>query len=686
MPEKRAMCFELPPTKLAAKGLLLALVLSSLVTGAWAARSFGGGGRSPGARTRGFTLGDAPLLDLQSLRIDPPSAIVTAVGPYPSFTLTQSSPPDGRAITSVCLSLKPLQPFNYNNFLLLFVAAAGPPRDAWGPQQEVRLQVVRGRPLDTPNGVCIRWNLPEGASVCTALLPEGAAFRLERLEVTETDDGGPRSARAAVLRLLPPGLLAALALVAVQALFPGAAPGTRAVKAFVLATLGFTAAVLAFLLPPFQGPDEWLHWRTALGQFGRGSAAETPLVRLYEILEAGRIRFRPDNQFHPVTLRTPSTWDPHAADSGPADYDPAPYASFLTYPIVGVVCLAFPKVEGVSEALVFYYLCRLLPLALLFALLFAANCRHRLPYVALVFFSSPLVLQQFTVVSSDTVPNLAALLAALLFLGLQERPNPARVGLLTVVCLAAVLAKPPALAGLLLLPLLCVPGDWVPRKEITLPLAGLLAMLLGIGVACGVIRFLRADPSGPAAKQLEFLGSAEGARTFLAACYAHFAHEQQWLADWFHPLGWVDTHLSRRHLELIRASVCVALVLDAVREGPALLAGVRQRKARAGLLIAALAAVWLVLGLVSCFALYVMQAPLGFPGIPGFQTRYLIPAAILTLLIPQTLIPPDHQGEEGAGGPRGLQVVNTALALGLLPLLFVGRLVELVCDLLTRYW
>jgi hypothetical protein len=640
-------------------------------------------GRRPvSVSTRQFVLKDAPFTFVRGLTLDPEAGTVKATGPFPAFALARAPGPPGQAIASLALSLTPLGPFNPNDFVLFFTPAAG---TVWRTPDGSRVE--RGRVEDRPGGLRVLWNLSEPAVTVGVSLPPGASFRLDRLEVTETDAWGARGFRGLALALLVPGLLVGLGLLAARAFWPRLAPEAVAVKQFLLLGLLFGSAVTVFLLPPFQGPDEWVHWRTALALYRPDFTAEPELTNLESILGAERVRFRAENQFHPDRLRAPP------GRSGPVPAGPrVAYANPLTYLAVGVVALAFPHVETVREALVFYYLCRMVPLAVLFALLFAANRRDRLPYTAIIFFSSPLVVQQYTAVSADTVPNLATLAAALLLLGLWRRPSARGLGLLAVLCLVGALAKPPALAGLLLLPCLCLRlGSRRPKMAVVIlaGLAVLAAGLLALGAAGSAAR--QVLPGGEAAatsdygRQLAFVQTGAGLRTFLAAC-ANRLRGQQWLVGWFQPLGWVDTGLSEYHLNLIRMSVWVAVLLDAVELGPALLAGARRGKGRAALLAVTLAAVWLFLLSCLLFIFYLLETPPGALTVVGLQTRYLIPAAILTLLLPLAVA---SEGENaGPAGPARQEwlALNRAVALGLLPLLLAARQVELTTDLLLRYW
>jgi hypothetical protein len=120
-------------------------------------------------------------------------------------------------------------------------------------------------------------------------------------------------------------------------------------------------------------------------------------------------------------------------------------------------------------------------------------------------------------------------------------------------------------------------------------------------------------------------------------------------------------------------------LLDAVLLGPALLAGAWKRKGRFALVVAAAAANALFLALSICFIFYAVWK-MRTPEIVGFQTRYLIPAAIVALFLPLAV------AEPAAPPPEGVRAVTNGVALGVLPLFLLARLVELMTDLSIRYW
>jgi hypothetical protein len=161
------------------------------------------------------------------------------------------------------------------------------------------------------------------------------------------------------------------------------------------------------------------------------------------------------------------------------------------------------------------------------------------------------------------------------------------------------------------------------------------------------------------------------------------------VSAWAHPLGWLDTNLSSAHLRLIAASGLIALFLDAgraIRAWPGLL---RDRKGELAWVVGVVVAHFAFLSLSMCAILYVAWSPPHADSIWGFQVRYLFPSAILALVLPGMLknVEPTSEDRLRSSGDPGLfEWASNTLAMVLLPLMLFARQIELVVDLLTRFW
>lgn len=485
-----------------------------------------------------------------------------------------------------------------------------------------------------------------------------------------------RRATGPTNRVVLLGLLAALAIFGVQVFWRRFA-GPRAVKSALCAALLVPGVTMIFLLPPFQGPDEIPHWKAALSMSRADPLAETALYNLSDSLDSKRLAFHVEIKMDPARLRNSSL------ERAP---EPAAlrisYTNPLSYPAVALVAAFFPRVTTLDEALLFYYLCRALPLVALLALLLHMNRRHDLPYTAWFLFGIPLVVQQSVVVTTDTLVNLGTVAAVALFLHARAATSRGPDALLWLVCLLVSAGKPVA-AGVLLLPLSRLPWGRVPRKSVALPAAAAAAVVLGsivVHLGMGMLR-RGGGLHGPDAieAQLAGLATTEGVAAF-ARSWSAAVWELHDPASWANPLGWLDTYLSPRHLALIRATGLVALALDAWTYAPRL-AALREKKAHVAWIAAVTVAHAAFLALTMGLLLHLTWNLPGAERLGGLQARYFFPCAILALLLPLSL-----QGTAAPTETRLRDTIAASAALGLLPLLLFARNVELAVDLLVRYW
>src|ERR1043165_1585208 len=270
-------------------------------------------------------------------------------------------------------------------------------------------------------------------------------------------------ARGISRRLFLSGLGLTIVVTVIALLFKPTLFETRRIKSALIFGLLLSGQLLLFLLPPFQGPDELAHWFTAL-KFNRPHSPEREpaLYNLPYTLHANQLPQHRDNRFDPHLFRA----EPQVLGEG----DFVNYANRLSYPFVSAVSLFFPRVQTMQEALVFFYLCRFLPLVCLFLLLLYLNKRFELPYLALWFFSLPLVLQQFTVVSTDTIVNFGVFAVVLLYERLARRSDWFCFAALLGACLL-VAGNKPVLWGLFATLLAFIPYRRISARFVVLPLA-----------------------------------------------------------------------------------------------------------------------------------------------------------------------------------------------------------------------
>jgi hypothetical protein len=659
------------------------LALAVVVAVCWAAtRWFTAPGNAERQTVTITDLTQPPVRKLHALTFDADTREVRATGLRSYFQL--DAPSERRYLRAVTLRIRPLEPLAENEFLAYRVRPNAPP-EAFEPEHEVHSFVTRGSSRIQGDGRCIRWDFADATVACQIICPPNARFRLESLEVVEEVPEPRPGTIPSFLRaggMLVGGFVLWGIVFTLQQLWPGTRLRPETIRSLLLLLLAGSCVQLIFLLAPFQAPDEWRHWKWSLTFFRKDARSETALFNLPETLGAVEIRFRSENQLDGQSFHAPPN-DTCVADRLWA----FSYGSPLTYPVVGLVSALFPHVDDTATALQFYYFCRAVPAVLLFVLLFLANRANLLNYSALVFFSSPLVLQQFVAVSADTLPNLGTVLAVLLFAAHQRKPGLALQLALWVVCLAVAAAKPPVYAGLLLLPAQLLPFRKIPYRWAVLAIVVVLGVLVGGRYVQKGAAQLRAGMEerepGSAAKYDEHvkqLGTPEGVREFAAAWW-NTTRMMHWLTDWFHPLGWLDVHFSQRHLTLVILSVVVAVLLDVILIGPGLLRDLLRDKQRGLLVLGTVVVHMLFLYFSSCLILYIIESPPGQWFVGGFQMRYLFSGAIVALMLPLAAFTQQQPERESV-----VRRLADSAAVSLLPWLLLARQVGLAADLFARYW
>ncbi len=630
-----------------------------------------------------------------NIGFDAKTGIVQATGPRPWFillvdpTVAPSATPLG-GVTHVRMKIRPETAFNPNDFLLYFTHAYDPQGTFQSPDELILVNLARGVASNDPEdrkALWIDFHLREPGAWCRIHLPEGAAFRLDILELaTEADP----SVSAGIfdwrggLKVFAAGIVIGIVLMLVQMSRRPIVADARRVKDILLVGLVLSSSTLLLILPPFQGPDEIPHWKTALLKSRIGLADEPVLYHLNEILGTSRLRWKAQEQIDSQFLRA-YTRDQKFA---PVPDDRVGYAHWLTYPTVSAVALIFPKVETLDEAYLFYYCCRFLPAVLLFVMLLVANRRDLLPYTGLFLFSTPYVLQQCTIIAPDTLANLGTLLAVLLFVSLRRERSVPRLVWLWIVCLLVVAAKPPVYAALLLLPLVETPLSRIPHKRIVIPLAvtsAIVIAIVGAWIGMGIAGGGNVEHGKDISAQVRSLTTAEGWRTFWNAMVRTFDGRVD-LSGFCQPLGWLDTFLNNHHLTLLYIGAILALLLDLIESAPSVPAIVERKKRLAALLAGLIAANFVFVAVAVSLVSYITWTLPNHEaaGLVGVQIRYLFPPAILLIFLPLALNQ-ESQGPPDKPSCFGRLLLNS-LALGTFGLLLFARHIHLTFDLLARYW
>lgn len=481
------------------------------------------------------------------------------------------------------------------------------------------------------------------------------------------------------------------ATVILQRRWPALILDVRGVKRLLIIGILGSATVTGLLLPPFQGPDETAHWKIALSMYrAKAPQREWQAYSLPEILNVYPLIFHSEIQLDARKLRRIP--EPFTPDRNPPDRKHYSYVRPHSYPVVAFVSMFFPRVQSLRQALLFYYICRFVPIVLLGVLLLLLNRHLELPYAALFFFSLPLVLQQFTVISADTLLNVGTAAAAVIYLRLLDRPSLPWLAALWTLTLLIVASKF-TVGAVLLLPLTVTPLGALRRHRKLAVVVGLIAIAVTVfAVPRFVHGVLQAVRDTGAARQrlaeveaqIASVQTEVGLHAF-GLGYCTVLARLVSVAAWSGPLGWLDTFLDVQHVALIATFGLLAVLLDLERFGPRLLDLWRRRRRRvlafAGLVVVSAFSITFL----NAFLFYLMVSPVGGCFIAGTQVRHYFPTAILAFILAAALLreaAPPPTDEPGSRWPR----VTETLAVVGLPLLLVARTIELTIDLLVRYW
>lgn len=602
-----------------------------------------------------------------------PDALV--LDPAKTFTANATSSPitilgvfcDGRDVLHAKLSIKSEVTTNASQWVLQYTTRDIPYFD----DDIIHSQSVRPL-IDIKGNVTeLTWQLADPAQKFRILIPKETRFTVEKLLLAGRQTDGWHIWRQVIViscfalnfSLFITWLAQHLALLRRLCCQP----------AFISTILlGLHGVLMIWLLPPFQGADENRHWKQAVSLFRNDGQPGSILYRLPVIHDAESPRWRSEVPFHAANLHAmPEIARERSENSGVG------YVKHWGYPIVGLVSLLFPPVHTLNEALIFYYTCRVIALVILLAIVFCL-WRWGLGSWALVtFLSFPLVMQQCTVVSTDTMLNLGTLLAVLLFKRHQlVNTNASWIALFFVCCLV-VITKPPIYLPILILPAWFLPWSKAFRPAFWIPfLVGLFVLgSVGVWYLWRIVDNEGMALGEQARKQLYYVFTGPG---FVQFFQASMEYPTRFLAPshWWGPLGWLDTNLTELHKALLWVSLSVAFILDIARwinwlraTGTASLWNLIEPVV---VCLLNLLFVWWSLALV----MYLTITPYQCDSIVGMQVRYMIPVALLFLAWPATLLPQSNQTVK----PRFLWIVV------LLFILAIARAILLAGDLQHRYW
>ncbi|HQR07908.1 MAG TPA: DUF2142 domain-containing protein [Gemmatales bacterium] len=406
----------------------------------------------------------------------------------------------------------------------------------------------------------LTWQLPDPAEKFRILIPKDTRFSVEKLFLAGRSTDAWHTWRQVIviscfalnISLFITWLAQHLALLRRLCCQP----------AFISTLLlGLHGVLMIWLLPPFQGADENRHWKQAVSLFRNDGQPGSILYRLPVILDAESPRWRSEVPFHAANLHAmPEIARERAENSGVG------YVKHWGYPIVGLVSLLFPPVRTLNEALIFYYTCRVIALVILLAIVLCLWRWGLGSWTLVTFLSFPLVMQQCTVVSTDTVLNLGTLLAVLLFKRHQLVNRKASWLALFLVCCLVVITKPPIYLAMLILPAWFLPWSKLLRPTIWIPslLGFIVIAALGLWYLWHIVDSEGMALGEQARKQLHYVFTGPGFVQFVHAAM-EYPHRFLNPSYWWGPLGWLDTNLAELDRALLWVSLIVAFILDIVR-------------------------------------------------------------------------------------------------------------------------
>lgn len=538
----------------------------------------------------------------------------------------------------------------------------------------IRTRSLRPILINRGKEATLSWNLPVAAKNIRLLVPPNTKFSAEIMYLAGIfPDQSTWNTWRQALKLL----CLAINLSLLVAWFAQYLPQLRRILAkpacISVLLLGIHGSIMIWLLPPFQGPDENRHWREAVKLFRSDGQPDSILFQLPNILDAEAPRWQSQIPFHAANLHASANFSRERGET-----KGAPYVKHWGYPTVGLIAFLSPPIQTVPEALTFYYCCRATNLLLLLGLV-AASWRYGLGSWTLVtFLSFPLVLQQCTIISTDTIHNLGTLLAVLLFCRHQRVRTTLSWLLLGLVSCLVVASKPPAYLLILLLPAWFIPWSTLRRPRVWLPLALSLAAISAVAFwfLWGLVVKEGQGMSDLVHKQLDYVLTGPGFTQFAISA---LEYPTRFLVpfSWWEPLGWLDTNLNDLHRALLWLSLIAAVIFDVarwiiwLRTNP--IQSLWHLVTPLLLCMVHLLFVWWSLALIMYLTISDYQAT----GITGLQVRYMIPVALLFLAWPPACLTSISQM------PLTQRPLWPAITLLLLA---ITRVIQLAIDLHYRYW
>ncbi len=407
--------------------------------------------------------------------------------------------------------------------------------------------------------------------------------------------------------------------------------------------------ILAILIPPFQKPDEDVHFfRTVAIANGDiiCNPQSYPIQRYLQqfINDSGTydLKFNFWNKIHYQRLLN---------DGLHKDIDRSIMRSNVSLCVQPTLSY-FPQALGVSAALAFglpplvvFYIGRLTMLAVA-ALVFTWLIK-RVPKqylgIVLLFFCLPMTIHQITSYSYDAVLLLASASLFVFFVRLLEAKKvlTSDLMLLAISLSLIVLTKDSGYELLLVLPVIIIMQQKVWRSAQLLSLSLLVIIIPGLILTAPKIRQLSAVLSAPAAQEMSaidltasraFVNPAqqmaiithypiETARLFLNAS---ITNQDTYIKGLIGIFGWLDYEISTAVISIILVIVGIVILQSSQSKTTKTMTPLSQV-----LLLCMLVGTYVLIQ----FGLYLYWMPVGVTGIEGVQGRYFLPLFPFALLL-----------------------------------------------------
>jgi uncharacterized membrane protein len=477
--------------------------------------------------------------------------------------------------------------------------------------------------------------------------------------------------------------------------------------------------VVAFLMPPFQVPDENVHWMTAFARVerlfaslsGTAPVACSSAYNLPQHFRISDIRFHRENKMRPGSFSDLRSKEPGC---GSADIS---YGGVITYPGVLIARASiFDENTSPVNALLVFYLSRLFQGILVFVVLLRIFLISRISsstpigIVSISFFTlAPIFVQQSFSINADTICFASSLILAA-YLVLSSSFSKLDYVLLTILSICACYTKPvmfPLIPGALLV------GDFIRIHAFAGKKSGerfSVRFLVSIGITlCCLIAALATYLSQPAynnpfpsrhlspGSQLSYiLENPIVVASYIFKNISIFCEPVALTSS----LGWLDLKTSKMTQGLWRYSLYAIVVFESL-----VMLFIIGTSARRNFVkpvtweVGRIGAVLLfaIVCIIASFAiiplvLYLYWTPVGAPHIQGIQARYYIPVLIPALGLWFAMGRICRLGDSVSICPpvcKRYEALRAMLMVSLMSLLVIGlccMLTSLCLDIAIRYW